>query len=396
MPIPTPFHDRTRARCVSFSWKDWAGYYAVRSYDTYPEREYFAIRHAAGLIDVTPLFKYEVHGPDAAAFLSRVMVRNVKKLKLHQVAYTCWCDDDGKMVDDGTVSRIDDTYYRVTSAEPSLAWLQRFARGFSVTIEDSSQRFGALSIQGPNSRDILQVATGSSLKNLKYFWLTKSQIDGADVVISRTGYTGDLGYEVWIPNKDAVKVWDALVAVGRNYGLEPAGLDAMDITRIEAGYILNGIDYYSSIHSLIESRKSTPYEMGLGWMVRLKRPSFNGQAALRREKAQGPVRFLVGLDIVWDEYEALFAALGLPPEIPVAAWRTSVPIYDDTGTQVGYATSGSWSPILKKNLALATVRAGNEKPGTKLQFEVTVEYERHTVTATVVEKPFFDPERKRQ
>ena len=395
MPIPTPFHERTSARCVSLSWKDWAGYYAVRAYDTYPEREYFAIRHAAGVIDVTPLYKYDVIGRDAAAFLSRIMVRNVHKLKVGRVVYTCWCDDEGKLVDDGTVARLDDVHYRVTSAEPAFAWLGRFARGVDVRVEDSSRRLGALSVQGPNSRSVLEVATGTALGTVGYFRLANAKIDGADVVVTRTGYTGDLGFEVWVERGDAIKVWDALFAAGRNFGIEPAGLDAMDITRIEAGYILNGVDYYSSLHCLIDLRKSTPYEMGLGWMVRTERAPFNGQAALRAEKASGPARLLVGLVIDWDEHARLFDALGLPPEIPTAAWREPVPVYDDTGTQVGYATSGAWSPILKKNLALATVRAGFGEPGTRLRFEVTVEYVRHTVTATVVEKPFFDPERKR-
>lgn len=395
MPIPSPFHPRTQQHCTSLLWKDWAGYYAVRSFDTYLEREYFAFRHAAGMIDVTPLFKYEVHGPDAADFLSRVMVKNVAKLKTGQVTYCCWCDDEGKVVDDGTVSRLEDDYFRVTAAEPALAWLLRYTRGYDVTVEDSTARLAALSIQGPTSRSVVRALAGSSVDSLRFFRFTRATIDGLDAIVSRTGYTGDLGYEIWVDSGAAVVLWDAALAAGKPYGLLPAGLDALDMTRVEAGFLMNGVDYYSAHHCLIESRKSTPYELALGWTVNLDRDTFNGQAALREEKARGPARAFVGLVIDWDEFEAHFARRGLPPEVPSGAWRTPVPVYDRDGKQIGQATSGAWSPILKQNLALATVRSGYAKPGTELRIEITVEYERKRVKATVVKKPFFDPERKR-
>ena len=376
-------------------WKDWAGYHAVRSYGTTHEREYYAFRHAAGMIDVTPLFKYEVYGKDACAFLCRIMVRNIAKLKVEQVAYLCWCDDDGKIIDDGTVSRLQEDYYRVTSTEPGMHWFLRHARGFNVTIEDSSTKLAALSIQGPSSRDVLAAASDADMSKLKFFWSKKAKLDGVDAVITRTGYTGDLGYEVWVKNKDALKLWDAVSAAGKNYGLEPAGLDAMDVTRIEAGFILNGVDYFSGLHSIIEPRKSSPYELALGWTVQLKRDPFIGQAALRAEKRTGPPRVFVGLDVDWDDLEQLFAEHKLPPEVPSGGWRQAVPVYDMDGNFIGQATSGTWSPLLKKNLALATVYADHGKIGNKVRFEVTVEYQRRTVTATVVKKPFFDPERKR-
>jgi aminomethyltransferase len=395
VPVPTPFHPRTSELCTSLRYKDWAGYYAVCSYDTYPEREYFALRHAAGLIDVTPLYKFEVHGPDAAAFLSRLMVRNIEKLKIGQVGYCCWCDGEGKVIDDGTVARFDETHFRVTSNWPSVAWFGRFSRGFDVEIEDSTHRIGALAVQGPFSRDILRCVSETDISGLGFFRQTRSRIEGIDVDISRTGYTGDLGYEIWVDAANALPVYDAVMTAGKNYGLIPAGLDAMDVTRIEAGYLLNGIDYFNANHCVIESRKSTPYELGFGWMVKLKRGPFNGREALAAEKARGPEKLLVGLHIDWDEHAALFARRGLPPEISTTPWRTPVPVYDEGGEQVGYANSGSWSPVLKKNLALATVKAEHGQTGTRLRFEVTVEYERRTVAATVVDKPFFDPERKR-
>jgi aminomethyltransferase len=395
MPIPSPFHPRTSKLCTSLFYKDWSGYHAVRSYDTYMEREYFAFRHAAGMIDVTPLFKYEVHGPDATDFLCRVMVRNIKKLKLGQVAYSCWCDDDGKMVDDGTVSRLDETYFRVTSNAPALSWFLRHARGFSVTIEDSTQTVAALSLQGPKAREILQQISDAPLETMRFFRLARARVDGVEAVISRTGYTGDLGYEIWVPNRDAVPLWDGVMAAGKPFGIQPAGLDAMDVTRLEAGFILNGVDYFSTQHCYIESRKSTPFEMALGWMVHLDREPFNGQAALAAEKKAGPRRLLVGLAVDWDDYERLFARHGLPPEVPPGAWRSPVPVYSSRGKQVGQATSGAWSPILKTNLALATVRADYGAIGTELMMEITVEYERRRAAARVVKKPFFDPERKK-
>ena len=395
MPIPSPFHSRTSSLCTSLLWKDWAGHYAVRSYDTHLDREYFAIRHAAGLLDVTPLYKYEVHGPDAAALLAHVTVRDIRKLQNGRVTYLCWCDHDGKVVDDGTISRLEAEYFRVTAAEPAGAWLQRHARSFQVVIEDSTSRLGALALQGPRSREILNGLTEVDMNRLKFFRVVRTRVAGADAWVSRTGYTGDLGYEIWVERGDALRVWDAIVEAGRPHRLLPAGLDALDVTRVEAGFLMNGVDYFSANHCLIEARKSTPYELGLGWTVQLDREPFIGQAALRAEKARGRRWAFVGLVYEWDELEAQFAEFDLPPQLPYGAWRTAVPVYARGGGQVGQATSGAWSPTLKKNLALASVRAEHGAPGTRLQIEMTVEYQRRKVTATVVKTPFFNPERKR-
>jgi len=395
MPIPTPFHPRTAELCTSMFWKEWAGYHAVRSFDTSPEREYFAFRNGAGVIDVSPLYKYDIKGPDAAALLSRVTVRDIRELKVGRVTYLCWCDDDGKIVDDGTVSRLDDQHYRLTAADPTLAWLHRFARHYRVTIEDSSARIAALAIQGPTSRDVLRACSDAPLDRLPFFGTTVAKLGGINVRISRTGYTGDLGYEVWVDREQALPVWDAIMDAGRDFRCLPAALDAMDVTRIEAGFIMNGVDYFNATHCLIESRKSTPYELGLGWTIKLDREPFVGQAALQAEQARGSAWGVVGLRWDWDEYEALFAKKGLPPQVPAGAWRSGVPVYDRTGKQVGQATSGAWSPMLKANLALASVRAPHFAPGTRLQVEVTVEYERHRVGAVVEKTPFFNPERKR-
>ncbi len=396
MPIPSPFHPRTSELCTSLRWKDWSGYHAVCSYDTCHDREYFAFRHAAGLMDVTPLHKYEVHGPDAAAFLGRVMVKDIPTLKVGQVTYCCWCDDRGKLLDDGTIWRLDESVFRVTAAEPNLAWFNRNAAGYDVSIEDSTARIAAVSLQGPNSREILKQVCDADMGGLRFFWLTRTTIDGFPAVITRTGYSGDLGFEIWTDNAHALRLWDALMSAGRPYCIAATGLDALDVCRIEAGFIMNGVDYYSANHCLIDSRTATPYEAGLGWTVNLDRDPFNGQGPLRAEKENGPARKFVGLEIDWDDFEALHERYDLPPEICTEAWRDPVPVYAINGKQVGQATSGAWSPTLKRNLALATVASSHAEVGRELRIEVTVEFVRHRIKATVTRKPVFDVPRKRE
>lgn len=396
MPIPSPFHERTQALCTSWRWKDWSGYCAVCSFDTTHDREYFAFRESAGLLDVSPLFKYEVTGPDAAALLARMMVRDVSQLKVGRVGYSCWCDDGGKVIDDGTVARLGEEHFRVTSADPAFHWLQALSRGFDVRIEDSSARLAALALQGPTSRAVLAAASDADLAKLKFFGVTACNVGGRPGWISRTGYTGDLGYEVWVERGDALQVWDALIEAGHPYGIEPAGLDALDVARIEAGFVLMGVDYYSTKKVVLESRKSTPHELGFGWMVDLERGNFVGREAIAAEMKRGSLWALVGLEISWEELEALYAGFDLPPSLPATARRDGIPIYDEEGRQVGQATSHTWSPLLKKYLALASVRRPFGAPGVRLQIEHTVEYERRRVTATVRSLPFYDPERKRK
>ena len=377
-------------------WKEWAGYYAVCSYETLHDPEYFAFRNSAGLLDVTPLFKYSVKGPDAAAFLSRIMVRNIAKLEVGRVSYCCWCDDNGKVIDDGTVMRRSENEFFVTSADPSLSWFSRFLRGYKVEFLDISEQVSGLALQGPTSRDILKQVCDADLNNLKFFSTSKANADGCELYISRTGYTGDLGYELWMENKHALKLFDAIMDAGKNYDIRPAGLDALDVTRVEAGLILKDVDYYNALHALVDDRMSSPYEISLGWTVDLKREPFNGQAALLAEKENGSKWAIVGLDIDWPQLEQLYYKCGLPPVIGSHAWRSSIPIYTDKDrkTQAGYATSGTWSPILKKNIALATVEKRFDKVGSEMQIEVSVEHKRHTVSATVCKPQFFNPERK--
>ena len=393
MTRPSPFHPRTAPLCESHAWKTWAGFLAVCHYGACGEAEYHAFRHAAGVLDVSPLCKYAVTGPDAARFLSYVWARDVSRLKPGRVTYAALCDADGFLIDDGTIARLNDDHWRCTTASPSLHWFARHARRFDVTVTDTSEQTAALAVQGPRSRDLLNDVTDGAVEGLRFFRVTGASIGGVTVEISRTGYTGDLGYEVWMPADNALDVWDALVGAGRHHALQPAGLDALDMTRVEAGFILQDVDYYSSLRAQVRSRMSTPWEVGLGWTVQLDRDPFIGQDALVASE-KSPTWQFVGLDIDWEELEALYERVGLPPHLPAQAWRMPVPVYSGS-EQVGQATSGTWSPLLKKNFALASVRTAHAAMGTRLRIEQTVEFRRHKVTATVVERPFFDPERKR-
>lgn len=390
----TPFHARAAALMEGQAWRRWAGYVVASSYELSHEREYHAIRSAAALFDVTPLYKYLIQGRDAARLLDRVVTRDVSKCQVGQVLYTPWCDARGKVIDDGTLSRLDETTFRLTAANPSLRWLHLNATGLEVAIEDVSVRTAALSLQGPNARAILELACGQLLSDLRYFRLTTQKIRGVPVTISRTGYTGDLGYEVWIDAARALPVWDAIVEVGTAYGLTPAGMLALDLARNEAGLLLIEVDYISAHHALIDSQTSTPFELSLDWTVALGKDRFNGREALLEERLRGPTWRFMGIEVNWNSLERLHAEVGLPPKLPTAAWRTSVPLYVG-GLQVGYATSGCWSPLLKRYIALAHLKASYAAPGTALEMEVTVEHRRKRAAAVVRRLPFFDPRRKR-
>jgi aminomethyltransferase len=394
MPVGTPFHPRTAALCESMSWRDWAGYFAVSAYEVHHDREYNAIRNAAALIDVSPLFKYRVSGRDATRLVDRVVTRDVAKMAAGQVAYTHWCDGDGKVIDDGTVSRLGPELYRWTAAEPNLRWIRQNAHGLEVEVEDLSERLAALALQGPTSRDVLRSCTEPDVSSLKYFRVTPAAIRGIPVEISRTGYTGDLGYEIWVEAGKALGLWDALIDAGRAWDITPTGMLALDVARIEAGLILLDVDYTSARKALIPSQRYSPYEIGLGRLVHLEKVPYVGQTALRRDARAGTARALVGLDIVWADVERLHEEAGLSPQLPATASRVSVPVFRD-GVQVGRASSSTWSPTLKKMIALATVARDAAAPGTSLEMELTVDHRRRAVGATVAKLPFFDPPRKR-
>ena len=390
----SPFFERTSKLNESQEWRRWAGYLAATSYELTHENEYFAIRTKAALLDISPLKKYIVEGPDAQNLLDRLVTRNIAICKVGQVMYTPWCDEEGKVIDDGTVQRLSENKFRITSAEPNLEWIESNSTGMDVMIKDDSYSTAALALQGPNSRAILNAVSSKSLDSLKFFWMIDTTFENIPVTISRTGYTGDLGYEIWMNPNDALSVWDILIDKGKTFGITPTGLHALDIARVEAGLILLDVDYISTRHALIESRKSSPYELGLGWAVKLKKKNFIGKTRLLEEFENSSEWSFVGIEIEWTGFEKHYRAAGLAPGLPSTAWRTSTPLYNNN-EQVGYATSGTWSPLLKRYIALAHVKSKYAKEGSELMFELKVEHYRKLTKATVVKTPFYDPERKR-
>ena len=394
MPIGTALHERTLALCESLNYREWSGYYAVSAYEGLHEHEYNAIRNAAALIDVSPLFKYMITGRDASRFVDRIITRDVSKMSIGQVFYTPWCDERGRVIDDGTVSRLEEQRFRWTAADPSLRWFSQNAIGLDVRIEDLSETVAALALQGPTSAKLLRAVADADIDGLKYFRVTSGTIAGVNVDISRTGYTGDLGYEIWMPASAALRVWDALMQAGKGFDIKPTGMLALDVARIEAGLLLIDIDFFSSKKAMIASQTYSPFEMGLGRLVNLdKGGRFIGQQALRSEKDRGHGRQVVGLEIEWTEVERIYERLGLPPTVGATASRVAVPVYFGD-RQVGKATSTTWSPVLKRMIALATIDRPHYAEGTGLQMEVTVEAVRHQITAKVVTTPFFNPRRK--
>jgi aminomethyltransferase len=393
VPVGTAFHERTLALCESLNYREWSGYYTVGVYEMHHEHEYNAIRNSSALIDISPLFKYRVTGRDATKFVNRVISRDINKVSVDQVIYCCWCDPDGKVIDDGTITRLGENDYRWTAADPSLRWFQQNALGLNVKIDDISEQTAALALQGPTSGRLLHAAADANVADLKYFRVTHGKIAGVAVDISRTGYTGDLGFEIWMPWKDALRVWDKLMSEGEVFDIHPAGMLALDIARIEAGLILIEVDYISSKKAMIESQRYSPAEIGLGKLVDLKKETFVGRDALASQEKRVPARSLVGLEIDWNEVEALYDKMGMAPQVPSMASRVAVPVYRG-GKHVGKATSTTWSPTLKKMIALASVERECSAVGSTLNMEMTVESFRHTVSAKIVPMPFFNPPRK--
>jgi aminomethyltransferase len=393
LPIGTPFHDRTFPLCASLNYRDWAGYYAPSSYEPLHEHEYNAIRNGAALLDVSPLFKYLVTGRDAERVVDRVITRSATRMKPGQIVYTPWCDEDGRVIDDGTVTRLAEDRFRWTAADPNLRWISAQTAGLDARVEDISERTAALALQGPTSMRLLREVARADVEGLKYFRVTSGTIAGRPVDISRTGYTGDLGYEIWMDREDAGAVWDAIVAPGPAFNLQPTGLLALDVARVEAGLLLIDVDFFSVRKALTASQLYTPFEMSLDRLVELDKGPFIGRAALAAERACGPRRRIVGLTMHWPDVEALYEAVSLPPLAQATTSRVAVPVFAN-GRQVGRMTSSTWSPVLKQMIGLATVETAVAGPGTELTVEHTVDAVRHRVRARVVPTPFFNPKRK--
>jgi aminomethyltransferase len=393
LPIGTAFHERTFPLCQSLNYREWSGYYTVSVYEVHHEHEYNAIRNATALIDISPLYKYMITGRDATRLVNRVITRDINKVKVGQVIYCCWCDEEGKVIDDGTISRLEENVYRWTAADPSLRWFRQNGLNMDVQIEDISEKVAALALQGPTSAKLLKSVAEADIANLKYFRVTHGKIGGVPVDISRTGYTGDLGYEIWIPWDKALKVWDAIAEKGKQFDLHAAGMLALDVARVEAGLLLIEVDYISSKKALIASQKYSPYELGFAKMVHLDKENFIGKRALEKDAKHGVPRLLAGLVVDWTDVEQLYERYGLTPAAPAQASRVPVPVYSGD-KQVGKATTTTWSPTLKKMISLASLGTEYSKPGTDLQMEITIEAIRLRTNVKVTTLPFFNPPRK--
>ena len=395
MSTGTPFHPRTAELNRTLAWGEWSGYHSSAVYADDHDIEYAAIRNGAAVIDVSPLYKYLVSGPDASRLIDRVITRDASRLEVGQVLYTPWCDERGKVVDDGTVARLEEHAYRWTAALPSHRWIVMNAAGLDVEVADVTDSTAALAVQGPTSRALLEQVCGQSLHDLRYFRRRTVEIAGAQVDISRTGYTGDLGFELWMENAAALPVWDALAAAGTAYAARPCGIRAMDVARVEAGLLLIEVDYTSCDHATTAAHEYSPFELGLGGLVDFAKPAFCGRRALAAEQEQGgPPRRFVGLALDWADIERAFSRVDLPPAIPATVLREQIPLRAGS-SQIGRATSTTWSPTLKSVIALGSVRSAHANPGTTVVYEMLVDGERADVGATVVELPFLDLPRKR-
>jgi aminomethyltransferase len=379
---PTPFHARTAPLVQGADWERWAGHQMPAVFSTV-EQEYFALRNNAVVHDISPMRKYLAEGPDAERFIDRLVTRKAGTIKPGQVAYALWCDGEGHVVEDGTLFRVAPDAFQINTAEPNLAWFEDTARGLDVAISERTAAIAALSLQGPASRAVLEAAGFEGIAGLGFFRHRRFAVAGLEMLVSRTGYTGDLGYELWVAAEGALALWDLLAEAGRRHRLEPMGGRALDIARIEAGFLLVNVDFVGAEAATRHSRKRTPFELGLDWAVDLTKPFFNGRRALLAEAAWGPRRRLVGLDIAGNKPAALSYVYGRKGD----------------SAEIGLVTSAAWSPTLKKNLGFALVDARHAAIGTRVVVDIyhqkELKVERIEAEATVVDRRFFDPPRKR-
>ncbi|MDE0755302.1 MAG: aminomethyltransferase family protein [Woeseiaceae bacterium] len=380
--LRSPFYPRQADLDRLFQWHDWKGYASAEGfYDT--TLEYFSVRNSAGVFDLTPMTKYRITGPDSLVYINRLVTRDMSKIKPGRVAYAVWCDDEGQVIDDGTIFHLKQGEYRLCSQERHMAWLQMSAIGMDVTIVDETEEVCGLALQGPTSCSILKAMGIEGIENLRPFGMATYAFQDTEIMISRTGFTGDLGYEVWLSNDKALDLWDAMFDAGKIYGIMAMGTEALEHARIEAGFIAAYVDFLPANVTVRTGRSRSPFELGLDWLVDFKKPNFNGRRALAREKRNGSTWQLVKLDIE-----------GNKPAHHSYIYSTSKGKKD-----VGFITSAAWSPVCKQNVALGTVRSPHGKVGEKLYVEIYYQREMHwskmMAEATVVDKPFWDPPRKR-
>ena len=378
--LETPFHTKTQERCYTHDWHRWSGYKIAKQY-TSAELEYTAIRNTAGVIDITPMHKYRVQGKDAKKFINKLITRNVDNIKPNQVVYALWCNEDGFVVDDGTIFCFDENNFRICSGERNLNWFEDTAIGFDVIIEDISHSIAALAFQGPLSCKILHMLNAKNIENLKPFCFDQFTINNQEITISRTGFSGDLGYELWCEPSQAHNVWDALFSFNKDYKILAAGLDALEMVRVEAGFIVVNADLIAAEHALRPNRMRTPYELGLAWMVNLDKEFFSGKEALIKQKNKGVEKKLIGLDVQGDK-----PAVG------------SVLYNESKNKDIGIVTAAMWSPSLKSNIAMGYVDKEFMKLGSKVLAEIyhpeELEYRKIWAQCKVVKKQFITLERR--
>ncbi|HEX3265645.1 MAG TPA: aminomethyltransferase family protein [Candidatus Limnocylindrales bacterium] len=401
----TPFHERTSALNETGLWEHWANCLVAQRYQMSEKFEYFGIRNVAGLFDTSPLYKYRFSGPDAERYLSGVLARDSRKLAVGRAQYTLWCDDRGYVLEDGVLLRVGEREYLLTAAEPNLAYFQDLAGSLDVAIEDVTEDWGILSIQGPRSREIL-ASVAPAIADLAYFALTRTKVAGVDVLVSRTGYTGDLGYEIWVPGADALPVWDAIWGAGEGRGLLPFGMTALYMARIEAGLLLIDVDFRSSRYAWTDADRSTPLELGLGWMFRDLAPgsgganspngrAFIGRDAIKRELRDRTSRWkLTGLVVDWQDYDRIYDEAGLIPPKDHSPIQEEFYVYDEALNQLGYATSQMYSPMLQRHIALARVPLDRQDEGSRVKLEAGVRHRYEYFDAAVSKLPLFNPQRR--
>ncbi len=378
--LETPLHARTAPLCLTGDWSNWGGYLTVHSFHNV-ELEYFAIRNAATLFDLSPMRKYRISGPDAERYLNRLLTRDVRKIKPGRVAYAVWCDDAGKVLDDGTVFRFGAEEFRICSQERHLNWFLDSAIGFEVDVTDESEDIAAIALQGPQSFSVLKALGMTGCETLKPFDMAEFTIDGLVVTLSRTGFTGDLGYEIWTESGHAVALWDRLMTAGAAHGIVAVGSAALDLARIEAGFPAANVDFVAAEQALRATRRRSPVELGLGWLVDFEKGHLNGRRALLAERNRTEVTRLVGLDVA-----------GNKPAVDAL-------IYVDRGTQAGFVTSAMWSPTCKRNIALAILKqrfaAGDRALWAEIYVRKEGKWEKVVAPCRIVERPFFNPPRRR-
>lgn len=393
----TPFHERTSALNETGLWSHWSGHLAAHRYQMSDKFEYFAVRNSAGIFDSSPLYKYRIHGPDAERFLAGVLARDIRTCRPGHAQYTIWCDNRGFVIEDGVVLRLRQDEFLLTAAEPNLAYFEDLIGRDDVRIEEVSHDYATLAIQGPRSRDLVaRLVPGAA--TIRYFGLTTGAIAGSPVTVSRTGYSGDLGFEIWIEAADALKVWDAVWESVEGNGVLPFGLDALEMLRIEAGLLLLDVDFASSRFAWTDEDRSTPFEIGLGWMLRdlaSDDRAFIGRRALERELAEGTSRWrFTGLVLDWQDHDSIYNGAGLIPPKDHTPIVEELFVYDDEIRQVGYSTSFMYSPMLQRHIAMARVRPDLAKPGSEVRLEVDVNHRYEYVKARTTRMPLYNPARK--